>query len=191
MGGKETSGGGAFASLRCFKCGEVGHNIVECMSTIVTYLKCREPRHDVVECSRNVTTCFNNGEPGHISYKCSKLKNSLDAAQGSSKVFSLSGVEVSRYDNLIQGTHLINSAYLITIINTSVKHSFISLNCATKLSLVVSSMSDSMVIDTLTYGLVTNSSVCLNCPLTIYGIKFRVNLICLPLSRLDVILEMI
>lgn len=191
MGRKEPSGGMAFASLRCFKCGENGHHIFECMSTTVTYLKCREPRHDVAECSRNVMTCFNIGEPGHISYKCSKPKNSLDATQGSSKMFYLSGVEVSRSDNLIQGTHFINSASLITIIDTSEKHSFISLNCATKLSLVVSSMSDSMVIDTLTYGLVTNSLVCLNCPLTIYGRKFRVDLICLPLSRLDVILEMI
>lgn len=51
-------------------------------------------------------------------------------------------------------------------------------------------MVDCMVFDTPTNGSVTAMLVRLKCPLIIYGKEFGVNLICLPLSQLDVILGM-
>lgn len=36
----------------------------------------------------------------------------------------------------------------------------------------------------------TTSLVCWNCPLTIYGRDFRIELVCFPVSQLDVILRM-
>lgn len=52
-------------------------------------------------------------------------------------------------------------------------------------------MVESMIIDTLTNGSVTTSWVCLNCLLTNYGKIFGMNLVYLPLNKLDVILGMI
>ncbi|XP_050878234.1 uncharacterized protein LOC127082055 [Lathyrus oleraceus] len=49
---------------------------------------------------------------------------------------------------------------------------------------------ENMVIDTPTMGSVTTSSVCLKCPLNICDKDFEVDLVCLPLSQLDVILGM-
>lgn len=51
-------------------------------------------------------------------------------------------------------------------------------------------MNESMVIYTLAKGSVTTSSVCLNCPLSIFGRNFGMELVCLPLYKLDVILGM-
>lgn len=76
------------------------------------------------------------------------------------------------------------------MIDTSATHSFISLGCVNKLQLEVYSMVGSMVIDISSNGLVTTSLVYLNFPLNIYGKDFGVDLICLPLSQLDVILGM-
>src|SRR3954463_15139752 len=45
-------------------------------------------------------------------------------------------------------------------------------------------------IDTPASGSVTTSSACLNCPVDIFGRKFGMDLVCLPLEGLDVILEM-
>ncbi|XP_050909066.1 uncharacterized protein LOC127122829 [Lathyrus oleraceus] len=47
-----------------------------------------------------------------------------------------------------------------------------------------------MAIDTPPNGLMTTLLVYLNCPLTIYGRDFEINLVCLPLSQLDVTLGM-
>src|SRR4051812_3411519 len=47
-----------------------------------------------------------------------------------------------------------------------------------------------MVIDTPASGSVTTSSACLNYPVDIFGRKFGMDLVCLPLEQLDVILGM-
>ncbi|XP_020207915.1 uncharacterized protein LOC109792873 [Cajanus cajan] len=49
---------------------------------------------------------------------------------------------------------------------------------------------DLIQVETPTGGSVSTSYVCLKCPLSIDGINFMVDLICLPLSQLDVILGM-
>lgn len=51
-------------------------------------------------------------------------------------------------------------------------------------------MSSGLIIDTPTNGLVTTSLICLNCPLSIYGRDFGVDLTFLPLSDIYVILGM-
>src|SRR4051812_23598755 len=47
-----------------------------------------------------------------------------------------------------------------------------------------------MVIDTPASGSVTTSSACLNYPVDIFGRKFGMDLVCLPLNQLDIILGM-
>ena len=91
---------------------------------------------------------------------------------------------------MIRGTCFINNIHLISIIDTDATHSFISLDCAKRLNLELSVMHGSMVIDTPVMGSVTTSSVCLKCPLNICDKDFEVDLVCLPLSQLDVILGM-
>lgn len=67
-------------------------------------------------------------------------------------------------------------------------HSFISADCGKILGLVVSSFSSVLVIYTPTNVSVTTSLISLNCPLSIYGRDFGVDIIFLPLSYLDVII---
>lgn len=69
-------------------------------------------------------------------------------------------------------------------------HLLIYLDCAEKFNLELSSMVESMIVDTPTLGPVTTLWVCLNCLLTIYGKNFRMNLVCLPLNKLNLILGM-
>ncbi|XP_050915018.1 uncharacterized protein LOC127129967 [Lathyrus oleraceus] len=120
-------------------------------------------------CGLNLT-CINYGEEGHISTKCNKPKKE----QANGKVFALCGVDTSIEERLIRGA----------------PHSFISLDFAKRLNLELYVMCGRMVIDTPTMGSVTTSSVCLKCPLNICDKDFKVDLVCLPLSQLDVILGM-
>ena len=52
------------------------------------------------------------------------------------------------------------------------------------------SFNKDLVVETPTSGFVLTSNVCLNFPLEIYGRTFLIDLICLPLSQIDVILGM-
>ncbi|XP_058784366.1 uncharacterized protein LOC131659150, partial [Vicia villosa] len=186
FGGKP-SGGGSSAPIKCFKCGVEGHRAVNCSKVEVTCFKCGKSGHKANECrGGSKVTCYNCGEQGHISTKCDKPKKE----QAKGKVFALSGAEASTDDRLIQGTCFINGTPLIAIIDTGATHSFISLGCAKRLNLVLSDMHRSMVIDTPAMGSVSTSFVCLNCPLSIFGRDFGIDLVCLPLEQLDVILGM-
>jgi len=105
-------------------------------------------------------------------------------------VFALAGTQTANEDRLIRGTCFIDSIPLIAIIDTGATHCFIAADCASKLGLVMSSMNGEMVVETQAKGSMTTSLVCLKCPLSIFGRDFTVDLVCLPLSGMDVILGM-
>lgn len=64
--------------------------------------KCRKKAHLIAEYMSNLPTCYNCGEQGHISVQCQKPKNMrATIAQTNGRLFSLSGADVSKSDNLI------------------------------------------------------------------------------------------
>nr|KYP53511.1 Transposon Ty3-G Gag-Pol polyprotein [Cajanus cajan] len=165
-------------SGRCGKCGRVGHNQSECLDKEIT--------------------CFNCSGKGHISTQCPEPRRTRVIGSGSQierpktvgRVFALSGAEASRSENLIQGTCFIAETPFVVLFDSGATHSFISVSCVQKLNLPVSLLDFDLVVETPTNGPVTTSLVCLKCPLTVSDKQFLVDLICLPLSQLDVILGM-
>jgi hypothetical protein len=105
-------------------------------------------------------------------------------------VFALSGTQTVNEDRLIRGSCSVNNTPLIAIIDTGATHCFIAADRASKLGLVMSCMNGEMVVETPAKGSVTTSLVCLKCPLSMFRRDFEVDLVCLPLSGMDVILGM-
>ncbi|XP_020204469.1 uncharacterized protein LOC109789844 [Cajanus cajan] len=165
-------------SGRCGKCGRVGHNQSECRDKEITYFNC-------------------NGK-GHISTQCPEPPRTRVIGSGSQiehpntvgRVFALSGAEAALSENLIRGTCFIAKTPFVVLFDSGATHSFISVSCVPKLNLPVPLLDFDLVVETPINGLVTTSLVCLKCPLTVSDKQFLVDLICLPLSQLDVILGM-
>jgi len=103
---------------------------------------------------------------------------------------SLNGIEASKSKDLIQGKCFISGIPLLVLFDSDATHSFISCSCVEKLKLYVSILNKDLVVETPTSGSVLTSNVCLNCPMEISGRTFFIDLICLPLSQIDVILGM-
>ncbi|XP_020207703.1 uncharacterized protein LOC109792683 [Cajanus cajan] len=177
----QVSKGGSVSSIphnNCFNCGKLGHWAIEC----------RIPR---------AITCYNYQQKGHKANECpnnkkgtTKVGGSASKPRATGRLFALSGVEATQSKDLIQGMCFINGTPLIVLYDSGVTHSFISHACVSKLKLPVSSLSFELIVETPTSGSVSTSDVCLKCPLIIDGRDFMVDLICLPLSQLDVILGM-
>ncbi|KAK2362677.1 hypothetical protein QL285_087718 [Trifolium repens] len=163
----------------CFKCGEVGHYANEC----------RNQGH----------VCFNCKKPGHFARDCKapKAGPSANVAQGSqgtrpaakARAYCM-GTEVSgQASNAIHESCHIAGNSLTALIDTGATHSFISLACANRLSLNVSVLPFDLNVLTPAKDLVVNTA-CLHCLVVIQNREFLVNLVCLPLTSLEIILGM-
>ncbi|CAJ2638233.1 uncharacterized protein LOC123886120, partial [Trifolium pratense] len=179
----ESSGGKKRGGGQCYKCGELGHKSYECPKKVDKCFNCGRLGHKSDVCQVKVT-CFNCGEEGHKSPMCKKPKKTMG------KVFALSEDDADQGDNLIRGTCFIYNTPLIAIIDTGATHSFISVDCMKRLSIPVSEMSGRMEIETPANGSVTTRLVCRDCPITVFGRHFGMDLVCIQLSGIDVIFGM-
>ncbi|XP_058758040.1 uncharacterized protein LOC131631263 [Vicia villosa] len=104
--GKKTSGGGALASVVCFKCGEPGHKSDVCTAGEKRCFRCGIG-HVTTDCRHKEVICFNCGEEGHISSQCQKPKRE----PGSEKVFALAGVQTTNEDRNAGGAYFISNTF--------------------------------------------------------------------------------
>jgi len=183
---RRPKGRDAPTEIVCFKCGEKGHKSNVCGRDEKKCFRCGKKGHMVAECKRGDIVCYNCDEEGHLSSQCKKPKKT----QASGKVFALTGTQTVNEDRLIRGTCVFNSIPLIAIIDTGATHCFIAIDYARKLGLVMSDMNGEMVVETPAKSSVTTSLVCLSCPLSMFGRNFEVDLVCLPLTGMDVIFGM-
>ncbi|GAU51862.1 hypothetical protein TSUD_416460, partial [Trifolium subterraneum] len=131
---------------------------------------CGKEGHKSKECKATTPTCFNCGEEGHKSPECKKPK------KVTGKVFALNGEGADQVDNLIRGTCFIHDTPLIAIIDTGATHSFISMDCMKRLNIPVYEMSGCMNIETPASGSVITRLVCRNCPVSVFGRHFGMDL---------------
>ena len=104
--------------------------------------------------------------------------------------FTLKSTEASKSKYLIQGKCFISGIPLLVLFDSGATHLFISCLCVEKLKLFVFSLNDDLMVETPINGFILTFDVCLNCPIEISDRKFLIDLICLPLSQIDVILGM-
>ncbi|KAF1888861.1 hypothetical protein Lal_00036903 [Lupinus albus] len=102
----------------------------------------------------------------------------------------MSGAEASEVDGLIQGNCMVTSISLIVLFDSRATHSFISLECVKRLRLQTESLPFDLVVSTPTSAPVVVLAFVSQCPVVVNSRIFTVDLICLPLSQLDVILGM-
>ena len=114
-------------------------------------------------------------------------KVSRPTAKG--RMYCISGEEASRSD-LIQGEYDIAGNTLSVLFDSGAMHSFISMDCVKHIHLPVSELPFDLVVSTPAAKTLTANTACLHCPLSFGGRDFIVNLIFLPLKRLNVILGM-
>ena len=119
-----------------------------------------------------------------------KMPLPANKPQHQGRVFALNVEEATQSNDLIQGKCEVNSRTLIVLYNFGATHSFISHDNVDRLGLFVSKLPYMLVVSTPAGKLVKTCQCCLKCHFQIDGRSFSANLICLPLSSLDLILGM-
>ncbi|XP_027337113.1 uncharacterized protein LOC113850768 [Abrus precatorius] len=188
-GSGSSSGTGSFRGpLKCFMCGGP-HMVKDCLQPWTTYNNCEKSGHTANVCwaakrSDSLSTTQRPESRGSTGLSTGP-KPSIPG-----RVFAMSEAEATQLEELIRDKCIIKGRLLDVLFDLGAMHLFVYVDCVNSLNLYMIELSCNVVVTTHTDKPVVTSWVCLGCLIMVHGKEFEVDLICLPLSQLDVILGM-
>ncbi|GAU51867.1 hypothetical protein TSUD_416510 [Trifolium subterraneum] len=137
--------------------------------------------------------CFHCKQPGHYKNECPKLHGSGGSGgstRSKGRVYSLDGEQARGNNALIIDVCHLGQSEVVVLFDCGATNSFISVECVMRLGLSSTSLLPPMTVAVATGGKVVSKRVCQNCPVSVAGKIYHVDLICLPLKDMDIVLGM-
>ncbi|XP_058767948.1 uncharacterized protein LOC131641669 [Vicia villosa] len=147
--------------------------------------KCNKKHHG--NCRPNFRSCYRCHQPWHYAGDCTAPDVS-EKTKG--RVYTLDSRKAQGNSNLVAGTCYVNNQPLFVLIVCGATHSFISYHYVRRLGIETSLLSNPMIISSATDDVVEAREVCKECSITFNGCRFLIDLIFLPLKKIDVVLGM-
>ncbi|XP_052111974.1 uncharacterized protein LOC127747506 [Arachis duranensis] len=145
--------------------------------------------HPNSPCRARVGVCYYCGGAEHLSWNCPERKRQeAEKVQQQRRVFTISADGAERSDTLIRGKCEIGGTILIALFDTRASHSFISFEKANELGLKITMLTYDLHVHTLASETVVTRLGCQQVPFRIKHRIFVHDLICLPMTGLDLIL---
>ncbi|XP_058764551.1 uncharacterized protein LOC131638010 [Vicia villosa] len=138
-------------------------------------------------CSFDAKKCFKCGMTGHFAKYCT-TPDVPEKTKG--RVYTLDARKAQGNTNLVAGTCYVNNQPLFVLVDCGATHSFISYPCVRRLGFETSLLPNPMIISSATDDVVEAREICRECFITFNGRRFLIDLICLPLKKIDVVLGM-
>ncbi|GAU39803.1 hypothetical protein TSUD_219780 [Trifolium subterraneum] len=145
------------------------------------------------ECMKGKGVCFHCKQPGHYKNECPKLHGSGGSSgttRSKGRVYSLDGEQARGNNALIIDVCQLGQSEVVVLFDCGATNSFISVECVMRLDLSSTSLIPPMTVAVATGGKVVSKRVCQNCPVSVAGKIYHVDLICLPLKDMDIVLGM-
>ncbi|GAU35508.1 hypothetical protein TSUD_155390 [Trifolium subterraneum] len=145
------------------------------------------------ECMKGKGVCFHCKQPGHYKNECPKLHGSGGSSgttRSKGQVYSLDGEQARGNNALIVDICHLGQSEVVVLFDCGATNSFISVECVMRLGLSSTSLLPPMTVVVATGGKVVSKRVFQNCPVSVAGKIYHVDLICLPLKDMDIVLGM-
>ncbi|XP_050908644.1 uncharacterized protein LOC127122336 [Lathyrus oleraceus] len=120
---------------------------------------------------------------------CPQNKNHMQG-RSTGRVYTLDARKAKSNNALIVGMYIVNDHPCFVLFDCGATHSFVSIQCMKRFGLQAIPLSPLMVVTTAMDDVVETPLICENCPLSVNGRIFQIDLICLPLKKVDMVLGM-
>ncbi|KAK2428499.1 hypothetical protein QL285_027017 [Trifolium repens] len=161
------AGSGPTQNPHCYHCSKEGHKANECPHRAVVCFNCQRPGHYARDCRAPRKEPVNNNNNNNNNNQAGR-----PTAKG--RVYHIDGEEVQTASELIQGECEISGKLFPVLYDSGATHSFISWECVNSLQLPITCLPFNLVVTIPSSEPVTLNEACLQCPLTILDMKFKI-----------------
>ncbi|KAI3732729.1 hypothetical protein L1987_63936 [Smallanthus sonchifolius] len=170
----------------CSSCGRYGY--------VATTFRTCPPVHQAAPANRpnhpappNGRACYECGDPNHFRDRCPKLQQ-----QGGprGRAFNINANEAQAYNDVVNGTFLVNNHYASVLFDTGADKSFVSLTFESRLAKQRTKLDNSYSMEIANGKSITINSCIRNCNLDLNNHVFSVDLVPMQLGSFDIIIGM-
>ncbi|XP_015960070.1 uncharacterized protein LOC107483970 [Arachis duranensis] len=145
--------------------------------------------HPGIPCRFGTGVCYFCGQPGHLANNCpEKKKYETGRVQQPGRVYTTSAVAAEGSETLIRGNCKMADKILNAIFDFGATHSFIAFEKTDELRLKIVILGYDLKVYNATHEAMVTRSRCPQVPFRMQQLEFVHDLICLPMTGLDLIL---
>ncbi|KAJ9556581.1 hypothetical protein OSB04_011195 [Centaurea solstitialis] len=186
----------------CPKCGR--HHLGECRMGSGTCFKCGQPGHFSKDCKVTMRLCFKCFRPGHVANECPqsdgatqtsgvapvKTESSgkkVEAPRTRARVFQLTAEEAREEPDVVTGTFPVNSVPALVLFDSGASKSFVSYAFCKNFMHVRGRLDSPLEVEIAAQKYRLCKHVYRNSIIEIFGVKFRIDLIPIPMREINVV----
>ncbi|KAJ9565014.1 LOW QUALITY PROTEIN: hypothetical protein OSB04_000980 [Centaurea solstitialis] len=186
----------------CPKCGL--HHLGECRMGSGTCFKCGQPGHFSKDCKVTMRLCFKCFRPGHVANECPQSDGATqtsgvvpvkkessgkkaEAPRTRARVFQLTAEEAREEPDVVTGTFPVNSVPALVLFNSGASKSVVSYAFCKNFMHVKGRLDSPLEVEIAAEKYRLCKHVYRNSIIEIFGVKFRIDLIPIPMREINVV----
>nr|GEZ22549.1 hypothetical protein [Tanacetum cinerariifolium] len=166
-------------SIKCNKCGKIGHKASDCWSKVVATGANAQP----------IVTCYGCGEKGHIKTNC-PARNNPGRNEARGQAYALRDGDQNLGPNMVTGTFLLNNRYARVLFDSGFDKSFVNINFSRLIDIEPVKVNHSYEVELADGRVVSTNTILRGCALNLVNHLFEIDLMPIELGTFDVIIGM-
>ncbi|KAJ9563463.1 hypothetical protein OSB04_008623 [Centaurea solstitialis] len=168
----------------CFKCGQPGHFSKDCKVTMRLCFKCFRPSHVANECPQSDGATQTSGV---APVKTESSGKKVEAPRTRARVFQLTAEEAREEPDVVTGTFPVNSVPALVLFDSGASKSFVSYAFCKNFMHVGGRLDSPLEVEIAAQKYRLCKHVYRNSVIEIFGVKFRIDLIPIPMREINVV----